>query len=70
MSDPQDVTDADGFIDFAKLAPDHVDPTNPANFTAEEIDRINAAPDRAAEIEAALAKKAKDLPIDVRALGD
>jgi hypothetical protein len=69
MTSDKDIVDADGFIDFDALAPDWVDPTDPANFTAEEIARINSAPDEAAEIEAKLAAKWRDLPIDVRLLG-
>jgi hypothetical protein len=64
-----ELVDADGFIDFSKLAPDWVDGTNPDNFTPEEIERIKNAPDRAAEIEAALKEKAEKLPIDTSALG-
>jgi hypothetical protein len=67
--DRDNVVDADGYIDFAKLASEWVDGTDPANFTPEELDRIKDAPDQAAQIEAELARKTKDLPIDVRALG-
>jgi hypothetical protein len=62
-------TSADRFIDFGALAPKWTDGTDPAHFAPDEIDRIKNAPDRASEIEARLAEKARDLPLDIRALG-